>query len=430
MKVRLEMTRQVGENALSSIFGTGLASVAIYLILEGIVPYHLLIAWLVLQVILLYVRFHYAHVFNQFSEEDERWSIAVRKFSPAMFCVGTGWGLASIMTSFYGTLLDQVVVLAILLGIVGAAIGTVAQVLSAYTAFVLSVMPLQIFSFLLHTEKEPLMLGALTIVYSVVVWRAGYTLAANIRDLVEAREHLDSAKSIAEEASMAKSHFLSSMSHELRTPLNAILGFSQLLGRDEQNPARVKCVSEIRKAGEHLLALISDILTLSTMEAGELRVDIKPVDVNPLVAECREIVMVAADGDTVSINFKASGEDLQVSTDPIRLKQILLNFLSNAIKYNVENGSVHITVSNLDSTWCRIAVRDTGEGVPLELQDQLFQPFNRLGREFGSVNGSGIGLVICQQLAELMDATIGFRSIPGDGATFWLDIPLVSNNSV
>ncbi len=284
MKVYLEMTRQVGQNVISSVAGTGLASVVVFFVIQGVVPKPILWCWAVMQVLLLGLRFYTANIFNRCESEDVQWAGAVRRFTGAMFFIGLGWGSASVLTAIYGTLLHQVVVLAILLGVIGAAIGTVAPVFNAYAAFLSATMSLQIISFVSFADKEHLLLGLMTAVYSLVVYRAGFTLAGHVRDLVEVKESLGVAKAAAEEANLAKAQFLSSMSHELRTPLNAVLGFTQLFNHQENLPTlHREYLSHIRSAGEHLLALITDILTLAKIEVGEINIDAKE---SPSRASC------------------------------------------------------------------------------------------------------------------------------------------------
>jgi signal transduction histidine kinase len=190
IKIHLEMTRQVGENALSSTVATALASIVIFFVLYDIVPTQWLMLWFAIQTILLYCRYYYSMVFKHFDAEDETWSKAVNHFTWAMFFIGLGWGMVSVLIARYGTLLDQVMVLAILLGIVGAAIGTLAPVLRAYRVFLLGAMGPQGLVFLHAADEQGLLLGSLTMIYSIVVYRAGETLATNIMNLVEVREDL------------------------------------------------------------------------------------------------------------------------------------------------------------------------------------------------------------------------------------------------
>jgi PAS domain S-box-containing protein len=237
-----------------------------------------------------------------------------------------------------------------------------------------------------------------------------------------------------EVASAAKSEFLSSMSHELRTPLNAILGFAQLLERDRKEPLSERQKERVRhilRGGEHLLRLIDDILDLSHIEAGRVAVSPEPVRVSDILDQARLTLEPLAAQTGVHLDVVAGAENFpEVSADRTRFAQIVMNFGSNAVKYNRPGGSVTLYASVMrpangaDATSVRITVTDTGFGVPLDKQGRLFQPFQRAGQETGPIEGTGIGLVISKRLAELMGGSVGFRSSPGVGSEFWVDLPV------
>ncbi len=246
-------------------------------------------------------------------------------------------------------------------------------------------------------------------------------------------EHLrlqeaERAREVAEAANQAKSEFLSRMSHELRTPLNAMLGFAQLLEIDTRTPltpTQQPWVAQIQQAGWHLLEMINDVLDLSRIESGNLRLQIEPLDLPELLTA--SMAMVAADskrrGITISTDL-GSGSAAALA-DATRVKQILTNLLSNAVKYNHAGGRVHVASRVSESDAVEIAVTDTGIGMSERQLEDLFQPFNRLGRERSSLQGTGIGLVISQRLAELMGGSLVARSTEGEGSSFILALPLV-----
>jgi PAS domain S-box-containing protein len=245
---------------------------------------------------------------------------------------------------------------------------------------------------------------------------------------VRLAEELREARRAADAASAAKSQFLSSMSHELRTPLNAILGFAQLVQRDRREPVSERNkerMSQILRGGEHLLRLIDDILDLSRIEAGGISISTEPVNVAEVVHEVRTTLGPLAARAGLRLEVAELPTDLpSVSADRTRFAQIVMNFGSNALKYNRPGGTVMIRVSKPEQGWVRVAVADTGIGIPADKQDKLFQPFQRVGQETGPIEGTGIGLVITKRLAELMGGRVGFQSTPGVGSEFWVDLPV------
>lgn len=249
-------------------------------------------------------------------------------------------------------------------------------------------------------------------------------------DVTEERRQsgaLQRAKLRAEEANQAKSEFLSAMSHELRTPLNAVLGFGQVLRDSESDPLTAgqrEAVDHILTAGKHLLGLINEVLDLAKVEAGRMVFQRVPVDVHSLLTDALPMVKGRADERGIRVetpDIAAPGP--VVVADPKRLYQVILNLLTNAVKYNRENGAVSVTVEPREGKYLRLAISDTGPGVPEDRIDALFRPFDRLGAEHTDIEGSGIGLTICRELMEGMEGEIGVTSRPGDGATFWIDIP-------
>ncbi|WP_323815474.1 PAS domain-containing protein [Cellvibrio sp. NN19] len=250
----------------------------------------------------------------------------------------------------------------------------------------------------------------------------------DITEVKRAEERVIQAKELAEKANRAKSEFLSSMSHELRTPLNAILGYTQLFEYDDNlKPQQVENVREIHRAGEHLLQLINDVLDLAKIESGAMTVSLEPVLVSRLIAECFTLVQPQADAKGIRLtsslgDFAAT----YVVADHVRCKQVLLNLLSNAVKYNAVGGDVEVKLMAQTGQQLRIAVRDTGRGIPLARQNEVFQPFNRLSAENTNIEGSGVGLVITKQLVEMMQGRLDFTSTEGVGSTFWIDFPMAA----
>ena len=235
---------------------------------------------------------------------------------------------------------------------------------------------------------------------------------------------LENARSVAEKANQAKSEFLSSMSHELRTPLGAILGFAQLLesGKPAPTDGQKRSIDQILKAGWYLLVLINEILDLALIESGKLSLSLEPVALQEVMEECAVMVEPQAQQCGISVTFAELATPYFVNADRTRVKQLLINLLSNAIKYNSEGGTVVVTCTLSPPDAIRISVRDTGAGLAPEQIAQLFQPFNRLGQEAHGEQGTGIGLVVCKRLVELMDGIIGVESRVGEGSVFWLEL--------
>lgn len=261
------------------------------------------------------------------------------------------------------------------------------------------------------------------IVASVGIWTDVSELRRIQDDLSAINERLSAAYEEAERANRAKSEFLSSMSHELRTPMNSILGFGQLLECDDSLPEEQQDnVHEILRAGRHLLELINEVLDLAKVESGRIDLSIEPVRLAPLVTECIGLVQVIADKREITLHAEGY-RDLAIRADRTRLKQALLNLLSNAIKYNRPSGEVRLQVQVGAPSMLRIEIVDTGPGIPLEKQGQLFQPFNRLDAEHTDIEGTGIGLTLTRRIVEMMGGSVGFESTAGMGSRFWIELP-------
>ena len=246
--------------------------------------------------------------------------------------------------------------------------------------------------------------------------------------LHENNVELADARSVAEKANLAKSEFLSSMSHELRSPLNAILGFAQLMESDAlpPTPDQRESIAQILQAGWHLLKLINEILDLAKVESGQVPISREPVPLVDIILECRDMIELEAQRRGLRLAFPRPGLSWFVHADRTRVKQILLNLLSNAVKYNSPQGTIEVECSEPTPGRIRTSIRDTGTGLAPEHLGQLFQAFNRLGREVGDEEGTGIGLVVAKRLVELMDGAIGVDSEVGAGSVFWFELPLAA----
>ncbi|MBC7804037.1 MAG: response regulator [Candidatus Parcubacteria bacterium] len=243
-----------------------------------------------------------------------------------------------------------------------------------------------------------------------------------------AETELNAAVAAADRANRAKSDFLSGMSHELRTPLNAILGFAQLMetSTPAPTPSQKRNLEQIIKGGWYLLELINEILDLSLIESGKLTLSREPVSLMEVVLECRSMIEPQAQKRGISMRFPDLDTPCFITADRTRVKQVLINLLFNAIKYNKPGGAVDVEYAETGRGSIRISVRDSGAGLTADQLKQLFQPFNRLGREHGTEEGTGIGLVMTKRLVELMGGSIGADSVVGVGSVFWIELGLTS----
>ena len=275
-------------------------------------------------------------------------------------------------------------------------------------------------------REVALQAGGVGAVIVIVLWNR--RLSREITQRKQAENELRVAKAQADAANRAKSEFLSSMSHELRTPLNAIIGFSEFVVEDETDPLtqeQQECIGQVMKAGHHLLQLIDDVLDLSKIEIGAVTLSIEPVNVSEVVDECVELTASFASRHGIVFENKTANADLPpIRIDRTRFKQVLLNFLSNAVKYNRENGSITIEQTRPSAETVRISVTDTGEGIPEDRLQNIFNPFDRLGAENTDIEGTGIGLTIAKRLVEQMGGEIGVESSIGKGSTFWITCPI------
>ena len=239
----------------------------------------------------------------------------------------------------------------------------------------------------------------------------------------ERTAELEIAMQQADIANNAKSEFLSNMSHELRTPLNAILGFGQLLSLNNLPTKQNDSVDEILHAGEHLLHLIKDILDLSNIELGKIEFNCENFALSKLIANAINLVKNQARQNNISIQNKINGDiNILLFTDPFRCTEVIVNFLSNAIKYNKKNGSITIK-TEADNNNIKISVSDTGYGIEDQYIPKVFEPFERLGKLGSGIDGTGIGLALSKKITETMGGTIGFETKVNEGSTFWVSFP-------
>jgi signal transduction histidine kinase/ActR/RegA family two-component response regulator len=266
-------------------------------------------------------------------------------------------------------------------------------------------------------------------VIALLLRRRAYALtlvAERTADLERTLVDLEVARTAAETANLSKSEFLSRMSHELRTPLNAVLGFAQLLEIEATlSSEQQESVTQIVKGGRHLLELINEVLDIARIETGNLGLSAEPVLPADVVSDVIDLVRPLAVERSITITSNLGTTGTYVRADRQRLRQVLLNLMSNAVKYNRAGGTIAVACDERDPGFLRITVTDTGAGIASDLYPKLFQPFERLGAEQTSIEGTGVGLALSRRLADAMGATLDFESTVGQGSVFWIELPVV-----
>jgi len=258
-------------------------------------------------------------------------------------------------------------------------------------------------------------------------------MIVDITSRKQAEIEIRKSREEAEKANMAKSEFLSRMSHELRTPMNSILGFAQLLEMDELDPDQTKGVKHILKSGKHLLDLINEVLEISRIEAGHISLSIEPVQVSEVIKEMIEFTIPLATNRQIKIEYEGITDDqIFVKTDRQRFKQVMLNLISNAIKYNKTGGSIYLKTelmpaNNENNSPVRISVKDTGHGISSTDIPKLFMPFERIGADKTLTEGTGLGLTVVKKIMDALGGTIGIESVLDEGSTFWIELPSIES---
>lgn len=357
-----------------------------------------------------------------------------RFFYILLILTGLTWACVSIWLLPANDSIEHYLPALILIGISAGAVTSLGfNMRNITTYFILLLIPLFI-SEIMNGTFLSYIVSFLIVIFIVLALsnakRISQTLSENItlnfksvlntQDLIESRNTAIAANS-------AKSNFISMISHELRTPLNGILGFSQLLKMSDQPPLNEEQdeqVDGIVDSSNHLLSLIEELLDLSKIESHKLHVIIMDVSLSDVINESIAILNPVASGYKIKIKNDVKNNYL-VKADAKRLKQVLINLISNAIKYNHENGEVSIDVKCNDNKTVRVSVIDNGDGLTDEQQKELFKPFIRYN---STKEGIGLGLYITQNLIELMHGKVAVESKSNKGSTFWFEIPLADDS--
>ena len=445
---REQIAMLFSQTPLVSLSNIPAAIITVY-IFKDTVPLNLLLLWSTLISIYAIVRIYPTLVFKRLKQHNiEKWK---RISVASVFFMGCLWGALTLLFSYELTLFQQNYIILVLLGLSSIAIAASRAYLPTFFAFIFpALLPLS-WHFLTSGVIEHTGLGILILFYIVILIGSAKSAVANTIKTIQLRiensylvqelslsnhdlsieieerkyiqQELEASKKSAVQASQEKSEFISRMSHELRTPMNAILGYSDLLLEDSVlNEQQISDLNRIKNAGEHLLDLINEVLDISRIEAGNIDLTMEKIDLEKLVNECIQLVEDQAKKSNIAIHIQLKQDvELFVHADKQRLKQILLNLISNAIKYNKQNGDVWLEWKLNEKDKIHIKIRDNGIGIAEDKQKELFQPFNRLGADSTNVEGTGIGLVITKNLIEAMMGKVGFTS-GNEGTTFWFEI--------
>ncbi len=428
-RIRQEEIRMLYGSMPFSVLATVSASLIVFITLFGHVENtDALILWLAVMLVSILLRaldtYSY-HISSAVRKHNNMWGW---RFLLGATFAGIWWG----MLAWLGYSSRNEYLALIVICIVGVAGGSMSTLSYRWQTIAFFLMPA-----LSLLELKLLLIGgafsgaistllAVFILFTLSTSRRIYqNTNQNVRLRIEANfreQALMAAKNEAVRASQAKSRFLSSMSHEFRTPLNAILGFSQLLQYDEHmDESRRMHIHEINSAGKHLLELVNQILDLAKIEDGNLQVNLTQVPLGEVIYACQSLIKPLAQEKQIQLHFYEN-IDGHVRADRTRLKQVILNLLTNAIKYNHHFGSVYLRCAASAPNRIRIEIEDSGHGIPQSIQHKLFQPFQRLESEATQIEGTGIGLSIAKQLTEMMHGSIGCISMVGEGSTFWIEL--------
>ena len=379
-------------------------------------------------------------LYRCFSEPDfttkpwERWLKLNRWMSIAS---GLSWGVAAILFISADALMVSAFVIVLVAGISAGAAQSMAPDRVALPLFLSAALVPLIAALMVQPPILMKIIGGCIALYLVVVVSIGRNLHEVLRSTFAQRfeneamvEKLSRSIAEAEAANQAKTNFLSSMSHELRTPLNSVIGYTQLLQSDPtllRTTDHDASLEQILKSGQHLLRLVQDILDLNRIDTGNVEIVLNDIDPVEVANDCLLMLKRQAVSKGISIEADLPEKSFpQIKDDLMRLRQVLLNIGDNAIKYNRKDGTVRLSLQILDDQYVRFSVQDDGPGIPDELHDAVFEPFNRLGMESKEVEGTGIGMTISRNLIEAMNGRIEYSSELGSGSTFWVDVPISS----
>ncbi len=428
-----ELVEQLKSNFPLSVGSNFIVALITVWLLSGTVPQSLLVLWFVTHVLLAMLRLVTGRRLNPDEQSNKVWQLRKLAYILAMTAIGLHWGMTSVMAVIYSPVITQTVMAFLLTGLTAGAISTLTPIFSGFLAYFFGVLIPLFFATAMSSSDELNSVTPIIVLYAAIVYSAAKKMHISLvnsleltQELQQVNEQLINQKELAEQANKSKSVFLSSMSHELRTPLNAVLGFSEILKFESITPTQKTYVDHIEGAGKHLLTLIEEVLDLSTVEAGNIKLEPKLMSLKQVISSSVGMVEPMADKRNITITSGTASCDSIVYADPKRVQQVLLNLLSNAIKYNKEDGIIEIYCEQIESNEIKVSVKDTGLGIHKDKHSHVFTAFDRLGNEAGNIEGTGIGLFFSKQLIERMNGQVGFESEHEVGSTFWFT--LKSNN--
>jgi len=426
-----ELVEQLKSNFLLSVGSNFVVALTAVWLLSGTVPQSLLVLWFVTHILLAMLRLVTARRLDPDEQSNKVWQVRKLAYILAMTAIGLHWGMTSVMAVIYSPIIIQTIMTILLTGLTAGAISTLTPIFAGFLAYFFGVLTPLFFATAISSSDDLTSITPIIVLYAGIVYSAAKKMHISLvnsleltEELQQVNEQLIDQKELAEQANKSKSVFLSSMSHELRTPLNAVLGFSEILKLESITPTQKTYIDHIEGAGKHLLTLIEEVLDLSTVEAGNIKLEPELMSLKQVISSSVGMVEPMAEKRNITITSGADSCDSIVYADPKRVQQVLLNLLSNAIKYNKEYGTIEINCEQIDSNEIKVSVKDTGLGIHKDKHLHVFTAFDRLGNEAGNIEGTGIGLFFSKQLIERMNGQVGFESEHEIGSTFWFTLHL------